>query len=159
LLWTMEKLGFFSLFPPINLFIHLTSNWSPLLSSRCSLTQLPLLFSLRSVRPPGLLSHCRTRHILSHWGQTRLTSYVNGDPQTGNRVRNGPCSSYWRTKTNLHIWYICVGRAGWLFLYQSDKGLLWIGEEASLLSGRVLTSVSLWAWSPVRYKTDKTQQC
>jgi hypothetical protein len=53
------------------------------------------------------LSHCRTRHILFHWGQARIHRQAK-------IVRDSPCSSCQGTlmKSKLHMCYICEAGLG-----------------------------------------------
>jgi hypothetical protein len=55
-------------------------------------------------------SHCRTRHIYSHWEKRQPAQLGEQDPQAGNRFRGSQSSNCWGTymKTKVHICYICA---------------------------------------------------
>ena len=93
--------------PPLQVLPHANPPSSPLpFSSEGSPTPgitlpSPFIKSLQDKAHPLLLRADKAAQ-LGKW-----------DPQAGNSLRDSLCSSYWgaRTKTKLHIYYICVGEA------------------------------------------------
>ena len=57
---------------------------------------------------PGKSSHCRTRHILSHWAQTRWSSSRNKIHRQATDSGTAPT----HMKTKVFICYICSGGLG-----------------------------------------------
>jgi hypothetical protein len=95
-----------------HLFIHFTTQYLPLFWEGEALLwvwppPLPL--------PLPQSSWCRTRHILSHWGQTRWSFrgvWAIGWKATGSGIAPAPVVGGTHTRRKLFIYHICPGDLG-----------------------------------------------